>query len=71
MMSRYLYTHSDVKGPLLACLTARGPGVIAAASVPGRDRQPLTFVIALVPVLTALHDALAGNPWMPSVPDPP
>jgi hypothetical protein len=39
--------------------------------VSGRDRQPLTFVIALVPVLTALHDALAGNPWMPSVPDPP
>jgi hypothetical protein len=43
-MSKYLYIHPDVKGPLLACLAA-GPGVIAAAPmVPGRDRQPLTFV---------------------------
>lgn len=22
-------------------------------------------------VLTAIHDALAGNPWMPPIPDPP
>jgi len=43
-MSRYLYIYSDVKGPLLACLTARTRRHRGGADGSGRDRQPLIFV---------------------------
>ncbi len=41
-----------------------------------RDRYAIRGYISTVAkhgahVLTAIHDALAGNPWMPPIPDPP
>jgi transposase len=41
-----------------------------------RDRYAIRGYISTVakhgtPVLTAIHGALAGNPWMPPIPDPP
>jgi transposase len=41
-----------------------------------RDRYAIRGYISTVAkhgghVLTAIHDALAGNPWMPHIPDPP
>jgi hypothetical protein len=43
---------------------------------PTRDRYAIRGYISTVAkhgahVLTALRDALAGNPWMPPIPDPP
>jgi transposase len=41
-----------------------------------RDRYAIRSYVSTVAkhgahVLTAIHDALAGNPWMPPIPDPP
>jgi transposase len=41
-----------------------------------RDRYAIRSYISTAAkhgthVLTAIHDALAGNPWMPPIPDPP
>jgi transposase len=41
-----------------------------------RDRYAIRGYISTVAkhgahILTAIHDALAGNPWMPPIPDPP
>jgi transposase len=41
-----------------------------------RDRYAIRGYISILAkhgadVLTAIHDALTGNPWMPPIPDPP
>ena len=60
-------------GPLKP--SRRSPGRLRSEQVT-RDRYAIRGYISTVAkhgahVLTAIHDALAGDPWMPPIPDPP